>query len=119
MSVKAVVFFCHGSRDPGWRAPFERVVDDYRRAHPDRAAHLAFLELMSPRLPEAIERCVEEGCDDLRIVPLFLAPGAHTERDLPALVADARARWPALSVSIGSTLMESAAVRAAVLGSLD
>ncbi|MGE0313713.1 MAG: sirohydrochlorin chelatase [Lautropia sp.] len=118
MSATAVVFFCHGSRDPGWRAPFERIVDEYRRAHPGRAAHLAFLELMTPGLPEAIDRCVADGHRDLRIVPLFLAPGAHTERDLPALVAAARERWPGLTVRIESTLMESASVRAAVLESL-
>lgn len=119
MSVEAVIFFCHGSRDAGWRAPFERIVEDFRRAHPARFARLAFLELMEPRLPEAIDRCAGDGATHLRIVPLFLAPGAHTERDLPALVAEARERWPALQVRIEPTLMASDAVRAAVLRSLD
>lgn len=119
MHADAVIFFCHGSRDANWRAPFERIVEDFQSAQPGRIARLAFLELMEPRLPEVLDRCVTEGATRLRIVPLFLAPGAHTERDLPALVAEARERWPTLQVRIEPTLMASEAVRAAVLRSLE
>ena len=115
MRNAAVVFFCHGSRDAQWRRPFEQIVHEYRDAHPGCTVDLAFLEMMAPTLPEAIEQCMNEGVDSIRIVPLFLAPGAHTERDLPRLVGAAKRRWPSLTVSIAPTLMASDAVRRAIV----
>ena len=61
---------------------------------------------MAPSLPEVIDALATELRDDIRIVPLFLAPGGHTERDLPALVAEARERWPELRFTIEPTLTE-------------
>ena len=111
---QATVFFCHGSRDPHWREPFELLAEDYRRRFPEQLVSLAFLELMSPTLPQVLADLAGRGAATVRVVPLFLAPGAHTRRDLPALVAQARQEWPALRVEVAPTLLEIDAVRAAV-----
>jgi sirohydrochlorin cobaltochelatase len=115
---QATVFFCHGSRSPDWRAPFDLLAADYQRRQPQQRVRLAFLELMSPTLPEVLAELAGAGTDVVRIVPLFLAPGAHTRRDLPALVAQARQRWPDLRVEIMPTLLESQTLRAAVVEAL-
>jgi sirohydrochlorin cobaltochelatase len=114
----AIVFFCHGSRDPAWRTPFESLAVDYRSRFPGTPVRLAFLELMSPTLPDVLAELVAAGIDDVRVVPLFLAPGAHTRRDLPALVAQACERWPALKVAVAPTLLESDLLRSAVVDAL-
>lgn len=112
----AIVFFCHGSRDAGWRVPFDRIVDECRARAPGRRCELAFLELMAPSLPETIDQLAADGVTAIRIVPLFLAPGAHTRGDLPALIAQARQRWPQLTVTADATLTELPEVRAAIVG---
>jgi sirohydrochlorin cobaltochelatase len=117
-SYQATVFFCHGSRNPDWRAPFDALVADYRRRLPEQRVCLAFLELMSPTLPEVLADLAGTGLDRIRVVPLFLAPGAHTSRDLPALVAQTLEQWPALQVEVGPTLFESPALRTAVIDAL-
>lgn len=114
----AVVFFCHGARDPAWRVPFDEIVETYRRRFPARTVHIAFLELMAPSLPEVIDQLGAELQDDVRIVPLFLAPGSHTRRDLPALLADASQRWPEMRFTVEPTLTESPAVREAILATV-
>jgi sirohydrochlorin cobaltochelatase len=111
----AIVFFCHGARAASWREPFERIVADFRAARPGQRAELAFLERMSPSLPEVIERLAGEGVAAIRVVPLFLAPGSHTREDLPALLAAVGARWPSLDLSSTSTLTESPQIRAAIV----
>jgi sirohydrochlorin cobaltochelatase len=115
---KATVFFCHGSRNAEWRIPFESLAADYRRRFPDARVRLAFLEMMSPTLPDVLADLVAEGVGEVRVVPVFLAPGAHTTRDLPALVTQARAQWPALQMVVAPTLLESDALRAAVVNAL-
>ena len=111
----AVVFFCHGARNPAWRAPFDTLVGEFRAHHPGVRAELCFLELMSPDLPSTIDALVADGVTVIRVVPLFLAGGSHTREDLPAMLAAARARWPALQIDAIGTLTEDAAIRAAIL----
>jgi sirohydrochlorin cobaltochelatase len=73
---------------------------------------------MSPTLPEVLAELAGTGTEAIRVVPLFLAPGAHTSRDLPALVGQVVEQWPALRVEIAPTLLESQALRAAVVAAL-
>jgi len=61
---------------------------------------LAFLELMAPDLGTAAAGLVDEGCDRVAIVPLFLGPGGHVRRDLPALVETLRTRYPGTSFEL-------------------
>jgi sirohydrochlorin cobaltochelatase len=111
------VLFCHGSRSADWRTPFEQLANDYRQRF-GQQVRLAFLELMTPDLTQVLAEEVEGGTSSVRIVPLFLAPGAHTSRDLPALVDEARRRWPQLQISIEPTLLESPALRQALVAAL-
>jgi len=117
-SHQATVLFCHGSRNTDWRAPFDALATDFQHRFPEQRVCLAFLELMSPTLPEVLADLARSGLDRIRVVPLFLAPGAHTSRDLPALVTQAREQWPALQVEVGPTLFESQPLRAAVVDAL-
>jgi sirohydrochlorin cobaltochelatase len=89
-----VVLFAHGSRDPEWAAPFRAIEAKVAAAKPDHKVALAFLELMQPTLPEAVDRLVAGGCSRITIAPLFMAQGAHLKRDLARLVSDARAQHP-------------------------
>jgi sirohydrochlorin cobaltochelatase len=118
LPAPATIFFCHGSRSPAWRLPFEQLATEYQRRFPGERVHLAYLELMTPGLPQVLAELAAAGVGRIRIVPLFLAPGAHTSRDLPALVAQARQQWPQLAVEIQPTLLESEGLRAAVLAAL-
>lgn len=113
--MTALVFFCHGSRDPEWRTPFDRLVAEQRRLAPLASVELAFLELMEPDLPTVLDRLASQGQQRIRIVPLFLAAGAHTRRDLPALVEAAQARWPGLAIAVDPALLDSARLRTAIL----
>ncbi len=115
--AEAVIFFCHGSPDPGWRTPFDAILASFRARYPRRRAALCFLERMTPGLPETIDALAADGVERIRVMPLFLAPGAHTRRDLPAMLDEARRRWPALAISAGATLAEDPALQAAIVAS--
>ncbi len=98
--------------------PFDLLAADYQRRFPDHRVRLAFLEMMSPTLPEVLADLAAGGDGAVRIVPLFLAPGAHTQRDLPALLASAAQQWPGLAIQVQPTLLESDALRSAVVAAL-
>ena len=48
-----LILFAHGARDPRWAAPFEAVAAQVRAQRPDVQVRLAFLEFMTPSLPDA------------------------------------------------------------------
>jgi sirohydrochlorin cobaltochelatase len=86
-----LLLFAHGARDPRWAEPFEAVAAAVRARHPARPVRLAFLEFMSPALPQACAELAAAGCRRVAVLPLFLGAGGHVRRDLPALLAQADA----------------------------
>jgi len=111
---RALVLFAHGARAASWAAPFERLRDGLREQLPGIPVRLAFLELMEPRLPEAVAALVEEGAVDVTVVPVFLGQGGHLLRDLPALAEQIRAAHPGLRLQVAGAIGEDPGVQAAM-----
>jgi sirohydrochlorin cobaltochelatase len=111
---QALILFAHGARDPRWAEPFERLRAISQAALPDTDVSLAFLELMSPRLPEAVAGLVLGGCVKVSLVPVFLGQGGHVLRDLPLLVDELRDAHPGLEISVAPAVGEDAAVLDAI-----
>ena len=106
--ASAVVLFAHGSRDPLWRAPIDAVATEIARQAPGMAVRCAFLELMAPSLPEAVDALVQAGHTAIRIVPLFLGMGRHAREDLPQLCAALRQHHPQLLLDVQAAVGEQA-----------
>ncbi len=85
-----MILFAHGSRNPAWRKPFDRLLKDVIKRGKCQAV-LAFGEFMSPGLVEAAQALAKKGIKKAVIVPLFLGGGLHVRGDLPKLAAEARA----------------------------
>ena len=60
----------------------------------------AFLELAEPTIPDAIDAVIAEGISRVVVSPHFLLPGNHTQRDIPALVAQAQERHPGITIEV-------------------
>jgi len=111
MTPHGILLFAHGARDPAWAQPFQAAAERLRQraaaAQGDTTVSLAFLEFMSPTLPEAGDALADAGCRQVTVVPLFLGAGGHVRKDLPALMAELAARHPGvqwrLSPAVGET----------------
>ena len=86
---EGIVLFAHGSRDPAWARPFERIAAELSRRLPEAQIRLAYLEIMRPSLDEALADLVAGKVQAVRVVPLFLGFGGHVKEDLPRLIAAA------------------------------
>jgi sirohydrochlorin cobaltochelatase len=109
-----IVLFAHGSRDPDWAAPFERLAARVRGERPDARVALAYLELMPPTLDAAVAALVADGASEIAVVPVFLAPGGHVRRDLPRAIEALRASHPAARFRVLPTIGEADAVTGAI-----
>lgn len=99
-----LVAVAHGSRDPRSAASVTALLDVVRAAHPALDVRAAFLDLSAPRLTDVLSALAAEGHRDAVIVPLLLGSAFHARVDLPALVSEAHARLPRLSVSVSGVL---------------
>ena len=110
----AILFFCHGSRDAQWRVPFEQILADFRGMHASKLAELAFLEFMEPTFDVTVKKLIADGATQIRVIPLFLAQGAHTRRDLGDLLEAAQLAHPDIRFSVAPAIGEVDSIRAAI-----
>jgi len=102
---RAIVIVDHGSR----HAPANAVVAALAhalsaRAGTQAAVSWAHLEVCEPSLGQALDECVSQGAREVTVQPLFLAPGRHATRDIPALLDAARQRHPGVQFLLGEVL---------------
>ena len=114
MATRALVLFAHGARAAAWAAPFQRLRDLTAARRPDCAVSLAFLELMTPTLPDEVARLVASGVREVTVVPVFLGQGGHLLRDLPLLLERLRAAHPGVCFTSVPAVGEDPAVLAAM-----
>jgi sirohydrochlorin cobaltochelatase len=111
---RALILFAHGARAAGWAAPFERLRDLTAARRPDVPVSLAFLELMTPSLPDEVAALSVRGVREISIVPIFLGQGGHLLRDLPQLLERLRAEHPGIAFSTVPAVGEDPGVLAAM-----
>ena len=111
---EAVVLFGHGARDPEWARPMQRVRERMLADTPELVVELAFLELMSPTLEQAVDLLIGQGVTRIAVVPVFLAHGGHLKRDVPLLIEVVRQRYPGCEISLVPAAGEAAGVVTAI-----
>lgn len=108
-TMPALILFAHGSRDPRWVEPFLRLQEKLQTRH-SAPVRLAYLELLEPSLLEAAQQAVQQGCQSLCVVPIFLGQGGHVRKDLPDLIAQLQHRYPMVSITCADAAGEDDAV---------
>ena len=112
---EGIVLLGHGSRDPEWSQPFERIAVSVGKRLPAVAVALAYLE-HGPSLEEAVTALAAKGALSIRVVPLFLGTGGHVKEDLPKLVA--QAKRPEIQVILDKPIGEQPEVVEAIAAAI-
>ena len=113
-----VVLFAHGSRDPEWARPFEKIAKELAPRLPHATVVLAYLELMRPTLAEAVAALSAAGAKSIRIVPVFFGQGGHVREDLPRLVSELGRAHGDLELVLEKPIGEDPAVIEAIAGAI-
>jgi sirohydrochlorin cobaltochelatase len=100
--VKAILFVGHGSRDPEGN---EQVIQFVERLRPqvDARYHMetCFLEFGLPTMLEGMKRCVEEGADEVIVIPIILLAAGHSKLHVPAAIDEAKQQYPHVTFIYG------------------
>jgi sirohydrochlorin ferrochelatase len=116
-SKTALIVVDHGSRSESSNASLEDVVREIAAMSGDLyvAVLAAHMDLASPTICEAFDRAVAAGAQFVVVALYFLAPGRHSETDVPRLVREAAGRHAGLGFSITSPLGPDRAISELVL----
>jgi sirohydrochlorin cobaltochelatase len=114
--MRGIVLFAHGAKDPQWAEPFAAIRERVRAARPEYPIEIAYLEIMSPTLEEAIDAVIAEGASAVIVFPLFMAQGGHLKKDLPRILEEIRASRPHIPISLEPALGEAPEILEAISG---
>lgn len=59
---------------------------------------VAYLQFAEPGIAEALDACIREGARKIIVHPFFLSAGMHVTADIPALLDEARGRYPGVEI---------------------
>jgi sirohydrochlorin ferrochelatase len=102
----ALVLVDHGSRSEASNASLGRVVRELAELAGDRfvAVLPSHMEIAAPSIADAFDSAVAAGADFIVVALYFLAPGRHSETDVPRLAAEAAARHSGVGYAVTSSL---------------
>ena len=62
------------------------------------------MEFCDVNLAKGLDKPVEQGADDIVVVPYFLFSGIHIREDIPKEIKEYLSSHPGLKIRLGSTL---------------
>src|SRR5262245_55747800 len=78
----ALLLIAHGSRQEEANADLHHVVAQLRARGRYDIAEACFLELAEPDIEQGGAGCVQQGAEQVILLPYFLSAGIHVRRDL-------------------------------------
>ena len=111
---KGLILLVHGSKDPEWIKPFERMRGEVAEGSPGVRVELACLQFCEPELSKTVSMLAGEGIGEIVIAPVFISALGHVLNDVPAAVDEAISRFPDLKVTVTEALGETPEVMEAM-----
>ncbi len=84
--MEALVLIGHGSRLPYSKEIVSSIAEKIKEKNLYPIIEVGMMEFNEPTIPQAIKSAVEKGAKKIIVVPVFLAHGNHTKRDIPKIL---------------------------------
>ena len=82
-----ILLLSHGSRLDDGEEVIKAYKEMYQEEFPDMPVEYGFMEIRKPGIPETIKKLsTENDLEKIIVVPVFVAHGLHTKRDIPRLL---------------------------------
>ncbi len=100
------IFVFHGSKN----IESENTIESFAQNLKDKlnsCFSICFLKEKSPTLSETLEHAFTKGFKRIKCFPLFVLPGSHVNKDIPAIIQDFKIRHKDCSVEQMPCLTEN------------
>lgn len=105
---RGLFILAHGSRSPEAGKQLEEVVLNIEKKGGAEFQWVKYgaMELSKPSFPEGIDALVEEGAEEIVIVPLFLFLGNHIKKDIPRILEEIKKKHPRVTFTLTGPIGE-------------
>ncbi|MCL2141771.1 MAG: sirohydrochlorin nickelochelatase [Methanimicrococcus sp.] len=87
MSVKETLLLVgHGSKLPYSKELLVDLADKIRVRNEFENIEIGLMEFNEPTIQQGLQKAIDNGSKRIIVVPVFLAPGVHTNRDIPQIL---------------------------------
>ena len=100
---KHILVISHGSREASANQDFKKLVQKYRRKHPNWIITHSFLELAEPTIPQALEVLAKKS-KEIYVLPLFLFAAKHVKNHIPEILKTFKKKHPQVTLKLGRPL---------------
>ena len=91
----------HGSNCAISGSEMSTIARHVSATRPDLAVELGYLEMSYPPAGIALDRLVARGVQRITIMPMMLLAAGHSKSDVPAVVVEARLKYPNVPIVYG------------------
>lgn len=87
LSKTGILLLSHGSRLDQGEKVIKAYTDMYKEEFPEAIVEYGFMEMREPNIPQSITKLTKNNdLEKIIVVPVFVAHGLHTKRDIPKLL---------------------------------
>lgn len=102
--MKGILILAHGSREKSTENTLKEVISMLKAQMDDCIIEYAFLQFSEVDLKKGLDKLVDKGVKDIKIVPYFLFEGVHIREDIPKEIEEYLENKSDIKISLGKTL---------------
>ncbi len=103
--MNGALILAHGSREKQTEETFRAIVEMATKEI-DFPVEIAYMEFGKPNISGGLSKLMEQGADEIKIVPYFLFSGVHIRKDIPEEIEEFLKKNEGVKVTLGKTLGE-------------
>lgn len=102
--MKGILILAHGSREKSTESTLREIVAMIDKRVSSCVIETAYLQFSDVNLEAGLNKLVEQGVTEIKVIPYFLFEGVHIREDIPAELEVYKQQHPDLQISMGRTL---------------
>lgn len=101
---RAIILLGHGSRAASAADDMEKIAFRLKEKLAYEIIETCQMSGRGARFPEVFERCIGKGATVVLVLPYFLHKGIHLLQDIPEIMREKAAAFPAVKIVLGQNL---------------
>lgn len=102
--MNGILILAHGSKRQETEKTLNSLVGKVKAKTGESLVLPAYLQFSEQNLEVGVDRLVESGAKNIRIVPMFLFDGVHVTQDIPEELESIRKKYPGISIRMSEHL---------------
>ena len=102
--MKGILVLAHGSREKDTENTLMEIISMLKAELEECIIDIAFLQFNEVNLSKGLDKLVQEGVDDIKVIPCFLFDGVHIRKYIPKEIEEYLKDKPHIKIHLGRTI---------------